>query len=251
MIRRAPGIQKMIRTLYISIWVVLATFVLGLVVIVLSFFVKSGKPMHKIARLWGRSILVVSRIKVTVEGLSNIDARRPYIYMPNHQSNFDIPVLLGHLTVQFRWLAKAELFKIPIFGRAMRKAGYISIDRNNRRSAIESLQVAAEKIKQGVSVLIFPEGTRSRDGTIRPFKKGGFVTAIDSGVPIIPVIIQGTRAIMTKGKFRMNPGHIRMLIHEPIDTSGYTRETKEALMERVRRVICQHFESSEMDERAC
>ena len=241
----------MIRTLYITIWVVLATLVLGIVVIVLSFFVKTGRPLHKIARFWGRSILVVSRIKVVVEGLSGIDARQPYIYMPNHQSNFDIPVLLGHLAVQFRWLAKMELFKIPIFGHAMRKAGYISIDRNNRKSAIKSLERAAQKIKNGVSVLIFPEGTRSRDGKIRSFKKGGFIMAIDSGAPIVPVVISGARAIMTKGKFRVNPGRIRMVIHEPINTSTYTRQTKDALMERVRRVMCDNFEPNEMDERPC
>jgi 1-acyl-sn-glycerol-3-phosphate acyltransferase len=144
-----------------------------------------------------------------------------------------------------------ELFKIPIFGRAMRKAGYISIDRYHRESAFESLKVAANKIKGGVSVLIFPEGTRSRDGNIRPFKKGGFVMAIDSGVPIVPVVITGTRAIMPKGKFRVYPGHVRMVIHQPIGTSTYTRETKEALMESVRRVICEKFETGKMDERAC
>lgn len=241
----------MFRTLYITIWVVISTLVLGLSVIIISFFVKSGNPLHRIARLWGRSILVVSRIKVTVEGLSRIDPQRPYIYMPNHQSNFDIPVLLGHLTVQFRWLAKMELFKIPIFGHAMCKAGYISIDRNNRESAIQSLEVAAEKIRNGVSVLIFPEGTRSRDGKIQPFKKGGFVMAIDSGVPIIPVIISGARSIMTKGKFRVNPGRIRMSIQQPIDTTTYSRDTKEALMQHVRRVIRDNYESSEMDERPC
>ena len=241
----------MIRTLYITIWVVFATLILGLMVIIMSFFVKSGNPLHTIARLWGRSILVVSRIKVTVEGLSRIDPEHPYIYMPNHQSNFDIPVLLGHLTVQFRWLAKMELFKIPIFGHAMRKAGYISIDRNNRESAFESLRLAAEKIRNGVSVLIFPEGTRSLDGKIQPFKKGGFIMAIDSGVPIVPVVISGARTIMTKGKFRVNPGRIRMSIQQPIDTTAYSRDTKQALMKHVRRVICDNFESDEMDERPC
>jgi len=241
----------MIRTLYILTWVVLATLVCGILVIVLSFFVRSGNPLHKIARFWGKSILVVSGVKVCVKGLSNIDLSAPYIYMPNHQSNFDIPVLLGHLTVQFRWLAKMELFKIPIFGRAMRKAGYISIDRYHRESAIESLKVAANKIKNGVSVLIFPEGTRSRDGKIQPFKKGGFVMAIDSGIPIVPVVITGTRAIMPKGRFRVYPGHVSMVIRKPIDTSTYIRETKEVLMESVRRVICDNFETSKMDERAC
>jgi 1-acyl-sn-glycerol-3-phosphate acyltransferase len=171
--------------------------------------------------------------------------------MPNHQSNFDIPVLLGHLTVQFRWLAKKELFKIPIFGHAMRNVGYISIDRSDRQSAFESLKVAAEKIKSGVSVLIFPEGTRSRDGKIRPFKKGGFVMAIDSGVPIVPVVITGTRSIMPKGRFRVYPGHVSMVIHKPIETSIYTPETKDGLMEKVRRVICDNFENSKMDEGAC
>ncbi len=251
MVAQVPELIEMIRTIYITVWVVLATFVLGTMVIVLSIFVKSGNPLHKIARYWGRSILVVSRIKVTVEGLADIDAQRPYIYMPNHQSNFDIPVLLGHLTVQFRWLAKMELFKVPIFGHAMRKAGYISIDRNDRESAIRSLQAAAEKIKNGISVLIFPEGTRSRDGQIQPFKKGGFVMAIDSGVPIVPVVISGARAIMTKGKFRVNPGQIRLRVHKPIDTSTYTHDTKEALMARVRRVICDNLENSEMDRKAC
>jgi 1-acyl-sn-glycerol-3-phosphate acyltransferase len=237
----------MIRTIGITIWIVFTTLVCGILVIVLSFFVRSGNPLHKIGRFWGKSILAGSRVKVSVKGLSNIDLSVPYIYMANHQSNFDIPVLLGHLAVQFRWLAKVELFKIPIFGRAMRKVGYISIDRYDRESAFKSLDVAANKIKSGVSVLIFPEGTRSRDGKIRPFKKGGFVLAIDSGVPIVPVVITGTRAIMPKGKFRIYPGHVSMVIHKPIDTAAYSRETKEALMESVRRVICDNFETSKMD----
>ena len=241
----------MIRTLYISIWVCFATLVAGTLVIVLSFFIRSSNPLHKIARLWGKSILVVSRIKVSVKGLVNIDPASPYIYMPNHQSNFDIPVLLGHLPVQFRWLAKMELFKIPIFGRSMRKAGYISINRHDRKSAFKSLNVAAKKIKSGVSVLIFPEGTRSRDGKIRPFKKGGFVLAIDSGVPIVPVVIKGTYAIMTKGKFRVNPGHVSMVVHKPIDTAAYTRETKESLMQSVRHVICEELETDETGESTC
>jgi len=240
-----------IRTLYIAIWVIFATLVLGLVVIFLSFFVRSGNPMHKIARFWGRSILIVSRIKVSVKWPADIDRSKSYIYMSNHQSNFDIPVLLGHLKVQFRWLAKMELFKIPIFGHAMRKAGYISIDRNKRESAFKSLKNAARKIKSGVSVLIFPEGTRSRDGKIRPFKKGGFIMAIDSGAPIVPIVISGTRSIMTKGSIKINPGKVSVVVHQPIQTSVYTRETKEALMERVRRIIRDGLENIETGNSVC
>ena len=247
----AFGGEDMIRTLYITIWVVFATLVLGLLVMFLSFFVRSGNPMHKIARFWGRSILIVSGIKVSVKGLSKIDHSQSYIFMSNHQSNFDIPVMLGHLKVQFRWLAKIELFRIPIFGHAMRKAGYISIDRNNRESAFESLKMAARKVKSGVSVLIFPEGTRSRDGKISSFKKGGFVLAIDSGVPIVPIVITGTRSIMTKGSFRINPGNVSMTVCQPIQTSVYTRKTKTALMEKVQRVICDGLKNFETGKSAC
>ena len=235
----------MIRTFYIFLWVVLSTLVLGILAIILSFFCRTGNSIHRIARIWGRGILLVSRVRVSVKGLSQIDPARSYIYMSNHQSNFDIPVLLAHLPVQFRWLAKAELFKIPIFSRAMRGAGYVRIDRFNRESAIQSIKEAAAKMKDGVSVMIFPEGTRSHDGSIRPFKKGGFVMAVDTGVPIVPVILQGTLPIMDKNSWRINAGEVSLQIEKPIDTTGYTRETKDELIETVRSVICRGFEEGE------
>jgi 1-acyl-sn-glycerol-3-phosphate acyltransferase len=232
----------MIKTVVVAVWVILATFVFGIIAIVMSFFVRTGDPIHKIASLWAKSILFVTRIKVSVNGLSNIDPSASYIYMSNHQSNFDIPVLLAYLPVQFRWLAKAELFRIPIFGRSMRAAGYISIDRSKRASAFESISEAAEKIKNGVSMMIFPEGTRSIDGKIRPFKRGGFVLAVDSGVPIIPIVLRGTRSIMTKGQLRIKAGHVYMDIQKPIETSDYTRQSKDALIERLRTLICDVLE---------
>jgi 1-acyl-sn-glycerol-3-phosphate acyltransferase len=163
--------------------------------------------------------------------------------MPNHQSNADIPLLLGRLPVQFRWLAKAELFRIPIFGRAMRGVGYISIDRSNRKSAFESLERAARTIRSGTSVLIFPEGTRSRDGRILPFKKGGFVLSVDAGVPIVPIIIRGTRDIIPKGHFLIRPAPVTMEILDPVETADYTRKTKDQLLERIRSIFIDAFES--------
>ena len=162
--------------------------------------------------------------------------------MPNHQSNFDIPVLLGYLAVQFRWLAKAELFKFPVFGRAMRGCGYISIDRSNRKSAFKSLWEAACTIREGTSVLIFPEGTRSQDGKIRPFKKGGFVLAVDSGVPIVPVVIHGTWDIMPRNRWRIEPQNVLLEVKTPIETADYTRRTKDDLLAKVRQSICTSFE---------
>ncbi len=231
----------MVRTLFIIIWIIFATIVLGMIAIISSFFSKQGNAPHIIGRFWGKSILFVSRIKVTVKGISNIDPSKSYIFMPNHQSNFDIPVLIGCIPAQFRWLAKAELFKIPLFGRAMRGCGYISIDRSNRKSAFKSLEKAAETIRNGASVLIFPEGTRSLDGKIRDFKKGGFVLTVDSGVSIIPVILHGTWSIMPKSSLRIMPGNVTLEILPPIETTEYTRKTKDDLMDKVRNIICQSF----------
>jgi 1-acyl-sn-glycerol-3-phosphate acyltransferase len=241
----------MIRAPFIIIWVVLVTIYFSIAAIIVSF-IKEGCVMpNKVAKTWARCILFGSRIKVTVTGLSNIDLSLPYIYMSNHQSAFDIPVLQAHLPVRFSWLAKAELFKIPVFGYALGRAGHISIDRSNRKSAFKSLKNAARNIRSGVSVIIFPEGTRSRDGNIRQFKKGGFVLAVDAGVPIVPVIIHGVGPIMLKNRVLIKPGNIIVEIKNPIKTTDYTRKTKDDLMEKVRKVISESFKEGKKDRTLC
>ena len=234
----------MIQTLIVIAWTVPATIFFAILAILISLVDPTGKGPHQVARTWAKSILIAGRIKVKVKGLSKIDPTTSCIYMCNHQSNFDIPVLLAYLKVQFRWLAKAELFRIPLFGFAMRRAGYISIDRTDREAAFTSLKKAAKTIREGASVIIFPEGTRSPDGNISPFKKGGFVMALDSGIPIVPVILHGTRSIMPKKQLRIVPGTVVVEITEPIDISGYTKENKEALMDRIRNIICEAFEKN-------
>ena len=236
--------RQFLQTVIILVYVFLATIVMATVVIVVALFSRNGNAPHLVARAWARSILFVSGIHVHVNGLENLNVDGSCILMPNHQSNFDIPVLLGCLPIQFRWLAKAELFKIPIFGRGMRGCGYISIDRSNRKSAFQSLAEAAAKIRNGVSVLIFPEGTRSRDGRILPFKKGGFVLSVDAGVPIVPIVIFNTWSIMPKDRLRIRTQSVRMDILAPIPTSGYTRKTKNDLMNSVRNTICNAFEEN-------
>jgi len=228
-------------TAIIIVWVVLVTLVLGVAVILVALFSRNGNFPHLIARIWARSILKVAYIPVRVEGIENLNTDDSVILMPNHQSNFDIPVLLGCLPVQFRWLAKAELFKIPIFGRGMRGCGYISIDRSNRKLAFQSLAEAAQKIRNGVSVLIFPEGTRSWDGEIQAFKKGGFVLSVDAGVPIVPIIITGTGAVMPKGRMLIRRQAVGMQILAPIATSDYTRKTKDELMGIVKDTMCKAY----------
>ncbi len=232
----------MIRTALIGLWVVLSTFTCALAAIVTSFLKEGGNFPHLAGRLWAKSILLVSRVRVSIQGLHHIDPNTTYIYMANHQSMFDILALLGYLPVQFRWLAKKELFQIPVFGYSMARVGYISIDRSNRKSAHRSLLEAARKIAQGVSVVIFPEGTRSPDGWIKPFEAGGFHLAIRSGRPIVPVVICGTHHIMPKGSLRIRPGTIVVSINPPIDTASYNSKTKKELRESVRSIMIQDLE---------
>jgi len=237
----------MVRTAFVIVWTVVSTVIFSFGAILASLIDGTGDLSHRVARAWARSILFAAGVKVVVQNPENIDAGRSCIYMSNHQSNFDIPVLLAYLPVQFRWLAKAELFRIPVFGFAMRRVGYISIDRSDRKAAIQSLRSAADIIRGGVSVLIFPEGTRSLDGNIRPFKSGGFILAIDSGVPIVPVVVHGTWPIMPKDRLRIRPGDVVLEIEKPVQTSDYTRNRKADLLEKVRQIITEAHDRGKED----
>ena len=241
----------MARTSTIILGIILVTAFMAVMVIVVSFVTVGGDTAHKVGRIWAKCILALSNIRVTVKGISNLKPGRSYIYMANHMSNFDIPVLQAYLPVQFRWLAKAELYKIPVFGYAMKRAGYISIDRSDRKSAIESLNKAVNIIRDGVSVVIFPEGTRSSTHNIQPFKKGGFFLAVDSGVPIIPIIIRGTERIMPKKQLLIKPGNVTLEIAKPINSSDYTRKTKDDLMDKIRDIFLKSFEKSKKNGSLC
>jgi 1-acyl-sn-glycerol-3-phosphate acyltransferase len=241
----------MARNSIIILGIILVTAFMAVMVILVSFVTAGGDTTHKVGRIWAKCILVLSNIRVTVKGFSNLKPGRSYIYMANHMSNFDIPVIQAYLPVQFRWLAKAELYKIPIFGYAMKRAGYISIDRSDRKSAIESLDRAAKIIRDGVSVVIFPEGTRSRTNHVQPFKKGGFFLAVDSGVPIIPIIIHGTERIMPKKQILIKPGNVTLEIAKPINSSDYTRETKNDLMDKIRDIFLKSFEKNKINGALC
>lgn len=221
-------------TLIIYAWTILSTVFFGLFAIVVAFFSEKGEAVHHVARVWGKCILWISGIRVDTHGFDPGLKDQSCILMSNHQSNYDIPVLYSGLPVQFRWLAKEELFRIPIFGRSMRSAGYISIDRSNRKSAFKSLAKAAEMIRGGTSVMIFPEGTRSSDGQLLSFKKGGFVLAVDAGVPIVPIMISGTHKIMPKGRLLISRQRVRIDVGKTIQSSEFTRKTKDDLMTHVR-----------------
>ncbi len=226
--------EVLARNLVLYLFLLLTVPTFGVLILVLSLFDRRGLSTHEIGRFWLRAILFITGVKVEVRGLEHLKKDEAYIFAANHQSQFDIPVLAVALPYQIRWLAKKSLFHIPFFGWALKAIGYIPVDRENPRKGYESLLLAAEKIKAGFSVVIFPEGTRSTDGKLLPFKTGGFVLAIKSGRPVVAVAICGTRDIMPKGKLYVRPGRVRLKVFPPIPTEGLSVREKASLAQLVR-----------------
>lgn len=188
---------------------------------------------HRIAKAWAHFVLSVCGVKVMISGRDNVPLDRPVIFACNHASQVDILVLYLALPVEFRFVVKEELFKIPIMGLAMKIAGYIPIKRSGGKSAMRSLQKAARRIKEGASVVIFPEGTRSLDGKLAPFKPGGFLLASKSGCPIVPLAISGSIRILRKGSFVAHPGTVKVTIGKPVFMHAGDRKLKrEELMNK-------------------
>ena len=229
------------RHLFLLGVVILDTLFFGSLAILGCLVIPNGNPLIWLSRPWAAVILGLSGVRVRVEGISRIPRDRPVIFISNHQSHFDILALTRALPGQYRVVAKKELFAIPVFGWALWLAGFIKIDRSDRDRAFRSLDLAARTIARGRSVLIFAEGTRSRDGSLRPFKKGAFVLAINSSCPIVPVSISGSRAVLPPGSLRIGRGTIDLVIGEPIETAAYRIENKEELMEAVRSAVIDGF----------
>ena len=226
----------LLRTILLYSTAAAATVVLGLMVIIAGLLGVKDKPgsiYDKVPRWWSSAVLWVTGIKVRVHGMENADSGEPHIFASNHCSWFDVPSLAKVLP-RYKFVAKAELFKVPIFGRAMRSVGMIEIQRDNRKAAFGAYDVAAERIRAGNSVVVFPEGTRGHAYPLRPFKKGPFVLAIAAGVPIVPIIVHGTIEVMPKGSLWVHPGTIDIHLLEPVSTTGVDYDHREALMQKVR-----------------
>ncbi|PIP08530.1 MAG: 1-acyl-sn-glycerol-3-phosphate acyltransferase [Syntrophobacteraceae bacterium CG23_combo_of_CG06-09_8_20_14_all_50_8] len=232
----------MIRSIFVVTMAVIITASLSAAVVIFSLFPSSGTISRRIARFWAKIILCFSQIKVEVIGRENVTTERPQIFMANHQGYFDIPIFLAHIPVDFLWTAKKELFHVPVFGRAMRQAGYIEIDRQDREKAVKGMEEAGEEISKGLSIATFPEGTISMEGKILPFKQGMFHIAIQTGVSIVPITIIGSDKIMPKGSLKVGRGEIIMVIDKPVEAGDYTIESRAALIEKVREIIVANHE---------
>ncbi len=216
---------------------VIYTIAISGVICITALFDRSGETMVRLVRLWIRLILTTCRVRVDAEGLENIDPRQPAVFMSNHPSQADIAALVDSLPVSFRFVAKKELTRIPIFGWAIALTGHIIVDRRNRVRSIAGLDRGAEQIRSGTNVIIFPEGTRSESGALQPFKSGGFHLAIGAGAPIIPVSVSGGRQIFPKNSLRIESGRMRVVYGKPIPTAELTLDDREQLKSEVRQAV--------------
>jgi 1-acyl-sn-glycerol-3-phosphate acyltransferase len=236
----------MVRFVLLNAFLVICSILFCLWGIAISVGDPKGRRVHAYCAVpWSKVILRVFGVKVRVLGLENLEGHIPRIYMVNHQSYFDIFTLLANLPVQFKFVLKAELMKIPFLGPAMRKARYVGIERDDPRKAVKSMNEAAERFRDGASILIFPEGTRSPDGQLQAFKPGGFHLALKIKGDVVPVSIAGTHRIVPKGSLRVQKGEVTMVIGKPVRIHEYSKKTMDQLMERVHEALFQQMRTGE------
>ena len=216
----------------------------GTLSLLVSLVEATGRAQHACARWWARSLLFVSRTRVTLRGVEQITPGRTYVYVANHQSYMDIPVLFAYLPGDFRIMAKTSLFYIPFLGWHLHRSGHMPVTSSNPRSAARSLLKAADYVSKGTSVFIFPEGARSPDGRLGAFKAGTFLLAIKAGVPVVPVTLNGTRAVVKMYSSHIRPGRVEMILHPPISTAGMDSHSADELSARVRAVIAADFDEA-------
>ena len=234
-------LYPLLRPLYI-VFLILNTIVVCLTIIIISPFDKKGNTVHYIGKFWSLLNIFLSGTRLTIRGKEKINTNLTHIVMSNHQSLFDVWALIGKIPLQIRWIVKAEIRKIPIFGYTLERMGHIYVDRKKRAAAYISLETAAEKIKNGTSVIIFPEGTRSNDGHLLKFRMGGIILALKSGVPILPVTVNGSRFVLPKNTLALMPGKIEVVVGDMIDASTYDENNKNELMEKIRSAIHENLD---------
>jgi 1-acyl-sn-glycerol-3-phosphate acyltransferase len=234
---------KVICVSWLGLWAAMATIILGIHVMITGLLSRTGNLAFSISRLWAYTMLAVSFVGTELKNKEKILKGTSYIIISNHQSLYDILALVTTLSIQFRWFIKKEILKIPIFGYALYASRNIFVDRSNTRKSIESINKGVDRLPREAGVMVFAEGTRSADGQIHEFKKGGFITAVTRKIPILPVTVNGSRRVMPKGSLVVKPGKIQVVIGDPIDTSNYTTDTIQELIEKTRQTIIANFNS--------
>lgn len=219
------------------LWMVVTTGVGSLTAYVLGATPLKPQQLRWIPRWWAKCLMVGAGCPVRAEGLERLTPGGGYIFAVNHSSALDIPALQSFLPANLRWAAKKELFEIPVFGPAIRRVGDIPIDRGSGRQAMNSLLAMAQRVAEGTSIVIFPEGTRTNDGELLPFKAGGFLLAIKAERPVVPIYLDGTFRALPPRSLRLRPRTIRAYLGEPIPTKGMKAGDREALAQSARQAI--------------
>lgn len=216
---------------------IILTILTAVFTIILSPVFPNAQFSYFPARWWGRFFCYLLFIKVKITGIEKLDPKKSYVIAANHQSIYDIFVVYGWLPMIFKWVMKAELRKIPLVGKACESAGHIFIDRKNPVAAKKSLDKAEAQLRNGVSVVVFPEGTRTYTGQMGKFKKGAFRMATDLHLPIVPVTLRGCFERLPRNGFIITPGTIEMIVHEPVEVEGYEHEKQPELMQKLHDII--------------
>ncbi len=219
--------------------IVLATAVYGTVSLATSLFDATGRAQHRVAAAWARMLLRIAGVRVAVEGLEHVKPGGSYVFVSNHLSFMDIPVVLPHIPVQFRFLAKKGLFKVPFIGYHLKRAGHIAVHRSDARASVKTMNDAAGILRErGVSILVFPEGGRA-PGPMRDFKEGPAYIAIKAGVPLVPLGLSGTREVLPMGSLLVKPRRVTLRIGAPVPTAGLRMQDRQSLTARLQEQVAQ------------
>ena len=213
----------------------LYTIALGSASLVSTLFDRRGNFGHTCARAWSWLILRTTGVEVAVEGLERLDPSRSYVFAANHQSIYDIPILFASLPFQLRIIAKESLGRIPFMGWHLRRTGHVLVDRSKPGAGV--VRMMQRLVADGHSLIVFPEGTRSTDGTVGRFKGGSFVVALQAALPVVPITVVGSRHVMFRGELMVRPGRVKVIVHEPIETANVPRDAAREFASSVREVV--------------
>lgn len=222
------------------------TLIFGIPVIFSALFSRTGRLPYRLGKLWAWFLMRTNRVKIQIEGFEKVIRNRSYVFIANHASFLDPPAVALALKNPLRFVGKRSLAKIPLFGSAIRLARMILIDREDSRNAREIINRAVQELKDGISACFFAEGTRSLDGRLQKFKKGGIVLALKAKLPIVPVTIVGSHLLLPRNALRIKAGVLKIIIGDPIDTSGFSEKDRDALLEKVHAIIRGNLERIEM-----
>ncbi len=235
MITEFVGVLRFVAIVAVSLW-------FGFTALLTIPLDSSGKMFHANSRIWSRVVLWLGGLHVSVRGLEKVPLTRNYVYVANHASMFDIPAIIAGIPDQIRIVYKRELEWIPFFGWGLRLGSYIGIDRQGGSKAMKSLDEAAERIRNGASVLLYAEGTRTTDGKLQPFKRGAFYLALRSGVPVVPLTVNGSFHILRKHSIVIRPGDVELVLESPIEEEeDSSKDAERMLMEQVHLAISRHY----------